>query len=58
MLFLTAVAKHSTTISQRATTLGFAGWGAALYVWTGALYLIYERRLLAAARSNPAPATQ
>jgi cardiolipin synthase len=31
---------------------GFAGWGAALYVWTGALYLVYERRLLVASRAT------
>lgn len=50
----------STTVDHvvRPLAWGFAGWGAALYVWTGALYLIYERRLLAAARSNPAPANQ
>jgi cardiolipin synthase len=27
----------------------FAAWGAALYVWTGVLYLAHERRLVAAA---------
>ncbi|HVV76883.1 MAG TPA: CDP-alcohol phosphatidyltransferase family protein [Mycobacteriales bacterium] len=43
----------STTLDHvvRPLAWGFAGWGAALYVWTGALYLVYERRLLVAARA-------
>jgi cardiolipin synthase (CMP-forming) len=29
----------------------FAAWGAALYVWTGGLYLAHERRLVVASRA-------
>jgi cardiolipin synthase len=32
----------------------FASWGAALYVWTGALYLVHESRLVTAARAAQA----
>jgi cardiolipin synthase (CMP-forming) len=44
----------STTLDHvvRPLAWGFAGWGAALYVWTGALYLVYERRLLVASRAQ------
>jgi cardiolipin synthase len=43
-----------TTIDHvvRPLAWAFAGWGAALYLWTGALYLLYERRLLLAARAD------
>jgi cardiolipin synthase len=33
---------------------GFATWGAALYVWTGLLYLTHEWRLVVAARATRA----
>lgn len=50
----------STTLDHvvRPLAWGFAGWGAALYLWTGSLYLIYERRLLAATRASAAPVTE
>lgn len=32
----------------------FAAWGAALYIWTGALYLLHERRLVTAVRGTRA----
>lgn len=34
----------------------FASWGAVLYIWTGALYLLYERRLVAATKASRAMA--
>ncbi len=50
----------STTFDHvvRPLAWGFAGWGAALYLWTGALYLVYERRLLRAARASAALASE
>jgi cardiolipin synthase len=41
----------TTTLDHvvRPIAWAFATWGAALYLWTGALYLVHERRLVAAA---------
>lgn len=36
----------------RPAAWAFASWGAVLYVWTGAIYLVYEWRLVAAARDR------
>ena len=49
-----------TTLDRivRPLAWGFAGWGAALYLWTGALYLVYEWRLLQAARASGREATE
>ncbi|MGN6473978.1 MAG: CDP-alcohol phosphatidyltransferase family protein, partial [Mycobacteriales bacterium] len=57
-LLLLSVGPTTLDHVVRPLAWGFAGWGAALYVWTGALYLIYERRLLVAARQNPLAGAQ
>jgi cardiolipin synthase len=57
-LLLLSVGPTTLDHIVRPLAWGFAGWGAALYLWTGALYLIYERRLLAAARQNPVAGAQ
>jgi cardiolipin synthase len=57
-LLLLSVGPSTVDHVVRPLAWGFAGWGAALYLWTGALYLVYERRLLAAARENPGGRSQ
>ncbi|HWC36616.1 MAG TPA: CDP-alcohol phosphatidyltransferase family protein [Mycobacteriales bacterium] len=57
-LLLLSVGSTTADHVVRPLAWGFAGWGAALYVWTGALYLVYERRLLLAARAGSADPTQ
>jgi cardiolipin synthase len=57
-LLLLSVGSSTFAHVVRPLAWGFAGWGAALYIWTGALYLLYEWRLLQAARAERATATQ
>jgi cardiolipin synthase len=57
-LLLLSVGDNTLAHVVRPLAWGFASWGAALYVWTGALYLIYERRLLQAARAERRLATE
>jgi cardiolipin synthase len=53
-LLLLSVGGSTLDHVVRPLAWGFAAWGAALYVWTGALYLAYERRLVAQARQATA----
>jgi cardiolipin synthase len=57
-LLLLSVGDNTLAHVVRPLAWGFASWGAALYVWPGALYLIYERRLLQAARAERRLATE
>ncbi|HVS67933.1 MAG TPA: CDP-alcohol phosphatidyltransferase family protein [Mycobacteriales bacterium] len=57
-LLLLSVGPTTLDHVVRPLAWGFAGWGAAMYVWTGALYLVYERRLFVAARSNRVAVTE
>jgi cardiolipin synthase len=50
-LLLLSVGGSSFDHVVRPLAWSFAAWGAALYIWTGAVYLAYERRLVVAARA-------
>ncbi|HEX3706235.1 MAG TPA: CDP-alcohol phosphatidyltransferase family protein [Mycobacteriales bacterium] len=51
-LLLLSVGSSTLDHVVRPLAWAFAAWGAALYVWTGALYLAHERRLVVAARTR------
>ncbi|HVW80194.1 MAG TPA: CDP-alcohol phosphatidyltransferase family protein [Mycobacteriales bacterium] len=51
-LLLLSVGSSTLDHVVRPLAWSFACWGAALYLWTGALYLVYESRLVAAAREE------
>jgi cardiolipin synthase len=52
-LLLLSVGDSTLDHVVRPLAWAFAAWGAVLYVWTGALYLLHERRLVVAARAQP-----
>jgi cardiolipin synthase len=55
-LLLLSVGPTTLDHVVRPLAWSFAVWGAVLYIWTGALYLLHERRLVAAvvaARTSP-----
>jgi cardiolipin synthase len=57
-LLLLSVGHNTLAHVVRPLAWGFASWGAVLYLWTGALYLVYERRLLRAARAARSDVTE
>jgi cardiolipin synthase len=57
-LLLLSVGENTLAHVVRPLAWGFATWGAVLYLWTGALYLVYEHRLLQAARAERRATTE